>query len=227
MGVATFIIDGFTPRGIDNVRDDQSQLSRLTMVYDAYRAFELLAKHPRIDSARVAIMGFSRGGEVALKAGMKRFQRMYGPTNMEFAAYIAFYPNCVTTYRDEEDVSGKPIRIFHGTADDYAIFAPTRAYSERLKAKGKDVQLTAYEGAFHVFDWPAVMKPVRLEKAQTNRQCTLAEADNGVVINVKTKEPFTWSDPCVERGVTLAYDEKAHADARQAIKTLVTTVLKP
>ncbi len=197
------------------------------MVYDVYRALELLAKHPRIDPARIAIMGFSRGGEVVLKASMKRFQRMYGPTNLEFAAYIVFYPNCATTYRDDEDVADRPIRLFHGTADNYAPFAPTRAYSERLKAKGKDVQLAAYEGAFHVFDWQALKKPVRLETAQTNRQCRLAEADNGVVINVKTKEPFTWADPCVQRGVTIAYDEKAYTQAGKAVREIVTTVLKP
>jgi dienelactone hydrolase len=227
MGVATFIIDGFTPRGIDNVRDDQSQLSRLAMIYDVYRALELLAKHPRIDPARIAVMGFSRGGETVLRASMKRFQRMYGPTDLEFAVYIAFYPNCATTYRDEENVSDRPIRLFHGTADDYAPFAPTRAYSERLKANGKDVQLTAYEGAFHVFDWQAAKKPVRLEKDQTNRRCQAAEVDNGILINVKSKEPFTWADPCVERGVTLAYDEKAYTDAKKAIKEFVTTILKP
>jgi dienelactone hydrolase len=227
MGVATFIMDSFTPRGINNTRDDQSQLGRLQMAYDSYRALELLAKHPRIDSTRIAIMGFSRGGQAVLNASMKRFQRMYGPANLEFAAYIPFYANCATTYQDDENVSDKPIRLFHGMADDYAAFAPCLAYSERLKAKGKDVQMTAYEGAYHVFDWQALKKPVRLETAQTNRECQLAETDNGVVINVKTKQPFTWADPCVQHGVTLAYNEKAYNEARKAVKELVTTVLKP
>ena len=65
----------------------------------------------------------------------------------------------------------------------------------------------------HVFDWKALKKPVRMEKAQTNRQCRLTEADNGVIINAKTGEPFTWADPCVQHGVTLAYDEKAYTQA--------------
>ena len=108
-----------------------------------------------------------------------------------------------------------------------APFAPCLSYSERLKAKGKDAQLTAYEGANHVFDWQALKKPMRLETAETNRQCKLAEAENGVVINVQTKEPFTWADPCVQRGVTLAYNEKAYNDAKKAIKNLVINILKP
>jgi dipeptidyl aminopeptidase/acylaminoacyl peptidase len=62
MGMATFLIDSFTARGIVSTSNDQSQLGRLAMIVDAYRALELLSKHPRIDPARIAIMGFSRGG---------------------------------------------------------------------------------------------------------------------------------------------------------------------
>jgi dienelactone hydrolase len=227
MGVGTFVIDSFTPRGIDNTRDDQSRLGRLAMIIDAYRALELLAKNPRVDPARIAVMGFSRGGQSALYASMKRFQRMHGPTNLEFAAYIPFYPDCSTTYKLDNEVADRPIRIFHGSADNYAPVAPCRSYVARLKAKGKDVQLTEYAGAHHVFDGQEFKKPVRIEKAQTVRQCQLMEAENGVIINVKTKEPFTYADPCVQRGVTVAYDEKASIEARKAIKELVTTVLKP
>jgi dienelactone hydrolase len=197
------------------------------MIIDAYRALELLSKNPRVDPARIAIMGFSRGGQAALYASMKRFQRMYGPTNLEFAAYIPFYPNCSTTYKLDNEVADRPIRIFHGSADDYAPVAPCRNYVERLKIEGKDVQLTEYAGAYHVFDGQEFKKPVKLEKGQTVRQCQLAEAENGVIINVKTKEPFTYADPCVQRGVTIAYDEKASTEARKAVKNLVTTILKP
>jgi dienelactone hydrolase len=227
MGVATFIIDCFTARGIVNVTYDQTRLGRLAMIIDVYRALELLAKHPRVDPARIAIMGFSRGGQDALYASLKRFQRVHGPSNLEFAAYIAFFPDCSTTYDSDTEVSDRPIRIFHGTADNYNSVAACRAYVQRLKAKGKDVQLTEYEGAAHHFAWDAFKKPAKLEKATTTRECQLAEAENGVIINVKTKEPFTYSDSCVQYGPTMAYDEKAAAEARKAIKDLITTVLKP
>jgi dienelactone hydrolase len=197
------------------------------MIFDVYRVLELLAKHPRVDPARIAIMGFSRGGMNALYASMKRFQRMHGPSNLEFAAYIAFFPDCTTTYYSDTEVSDRPIRIFHGTADDYVPVAPCGAYVERLKAKGKDVQLTEYEGAMHGFSYQAFKKPVKLEKATTTRECRLAEAENGVIINAKTKEPFTYADPCVQYGPTLAYDEKAATEARKAIKDFLTTALKP
>jgi dienelactone hydrolase len=227
MGVATFVIDSFTARGITRTNEDQSQLGRLAMIVDAYRALDLLAKHPRIDPARIALMGFSRGGQAALYASVKRFQRMHGPAGHEFAAYIPFYPGCNTTFRDDEDVANKPIRLFHGGADDYVPVAPCRAYVERLKAKGKDVQLTEYPGAGHVFDWQALKKPMKLEKAQTTRQCELAEAQGGVIVNAKTNQPFTYADPCVEYGPTIAYDEKASTEARKAIGEFVAATLRP
>lgn len=62
MGIAAFIIDSFTGRGFKEGRVSLSQISSLTMIVDAFRVLELLANHPRIDPARIALMGFSRGG---------------------------------------------------------------------------------------------------------------------------------------------------------------------
>jgi dienelactone hydrolase len=228
MGVATFVIDSWSGRGIVSVVNDQSQAGRLVQLFDAYRAQEVLERHPRLDPARIAVMGFSRGGQAALYSSLKRFQRMHGPASgREFAAYIAFYPTCNTVYRDDEDVSVRPVRIFHGSADDYVPVGQCRSYAERLKAKGRDIRHTEYSGAHHVFDWRALKKPVKLEKAQTTRQCQLEEGEDGGTLNAKTKLPFTYRDPCVEYGPTIAYDENASNQSRQAVKDIVTTVLKP
>jgi dienelactone hydrolase len=54
---------------------------------------ELLAKHPRIDSNRVMVMGFSRGGGAAHWSALKRFLKMHGPDGgLMFAGHIALYP---------------------------------------------------------------------------------------------------------------------------------------
>ena len=184
MGVATFVLDAFTGRGIVQTSTDQASLGRLAMTYDAYRALEVLEKHSRIDPQRIAVMGFSRGGQAALYSSVKRFQKMHGPASgRDFAAYIPFYASCGTTFVADDEVSPNPIRMFHGAADNYVPVAPCRGYLERLKAKG------------------------------------------GVVLNVKTRQPFTYADACVQLGPTIAYDEKAHGESLKAVKEFVSATL--
>lgn len=228
MRIATFVLDSFTPRGLVSTANDQSQLGRLAMIIDAYRAAEQLGRHPRIDAQRIAVMGFSRGGSVALYSSLTRFQRMHRPAaGPEFAAYIVFYPDCRTTYLSDQDVAAKPIRIFHGTADDYNPVDSCRMYVERLQRAGKDVQLTEYADAHHVFDARALKTPLKPPQAQTTRRCRLEEAADGLIINSQTKQPFTYADPCVELGPTIAYNAKAHSEVQRAIQDLVAGVLKP
>ena len=229
MGVATFILDSFSGRGIVSTVNDQDQLARLATTIDAYRALELLAKHPRIDPARIAVMGFSRGGQAALYSAQKRLYRMHGPAGgVEFAGYITLYANCGTTYVNDIDIADKPVRMFHGSADDYVPVAPCRSYVERLRANGKDVQLSEYAGAHHVFDWAALKTPVKLAQAQTTRRCQLAETPDGKIINSQTGQPFTTGgDPCVEKGTTIAYHPEAHGEVLRAVKEFVGASLKP
>jgi dienelactone hydrolase len=226
MGVATLMLDSFTGRRIASTGDNQAQLGRLAMIIDAYRALELLSRHPRIDPARVALMGFSRGGQATLYASLKRFQRMHGLRGVEFAGYLPFYANCGTTFIDDGDVAARPIHLFHGAADDYVPVAPCRSYVARLRASGKDVQLTEYPGARHVFDNPFLTTPIVLKEAQTTRGCLLEEQPVGQIINSRTKQPFGYEDPCVERGPTVAYDAQAHAEAIKAVKSFLGSTFK-
>jgi predicted esterase len=108
IGVAALVVDSFTGRGIARTATDQAQLDSVVMIVDAYRALELLARHPRIDPARIALMGFSKGGFATLYASVKRFQRMHGPRDAEFAAYFAFYGTCQKRFLGDEDVADRP-----------------------------------------------------------------------------------------------------------------------
>ena len=90
LGVATFVLDSFTGRGLSPPFESGGLPSPLAMIVDAYQALALLITHPRLDPGRVAVMGFSRGGGTALYSSLKRFQRLHGrPTGAEFGAYLA------------------------------------------------------------------------------------------------------------------------------------------
>jgi dienelactone hydrolase len=218
MGISTFALDGFTGRGLTSVNTDQALLGRLAFTLDAYRVLDMLAKHPRVDPARIVLMGFSRGGQGALFASLKRFHQMWNKSGAEFAAYIPFYPDCSTTYLSDTEVD-RPIRIFHGTPDDYNPVASCKRYVERLRAAGRDVQLTEYPNAQHGFDNAlGTVAPSTAKGAQTVRNCRIAEEPKGILINAVSKQPFTYRDPCVENDPHVNYDAEATRAAHVAVK---------
>jgi dienelactone hydrolase len=217
MGVASFVLDSFSERGITSTSTDQALLGRLNMILDAYRAFDVLAAHPRIDATRMAIMGSSRGGQSALYSSMRRFQQLWNPRAV-FALHIPLYASCTTTFIGDTDVTA-PIRQFHGAADDYVTVAPCRPYFERLRAAGRDAQLTEYPDAHHSYDNPLGAKtPTVTKGSQSTRACTLKEETPGKVINVATGQPFTYKDSCVETDPHVGYNEAAAIATRKAVK---------
>jgi dienelactone hydrolase len=225
LGVSTLALDGFTGRGLTSVNTNQALLGRLNFVLDIYRALDVLAKHPRVDPQRIALMGFSRGGQAALYASLKRFHNMWNRSGIEFAAYIPFYPDCATTFIADTEVADRPIRIFGGTQDDYNPIALCKAYVARLKAAGRDAHVTEYPTASHAFDNPlGPVPPAVVAGGQSVRHCTIREEPTGVLINASTHQPFTYKDTCVEIGPHVGYDAAATETAKMSVKEILNTV---
>ena len=226
LGISTFALDSFSGRGIASTVADQSQLGRLNMILDLYRSLAVLAEHPLVDPSRIAVMGFSRGGQAALYATLKRFHKMWNPSGVDPAAHIALYPQCNTTFISDTDVTDHPIRIFHGISDDYVEIGPCRAYFERLKQAGKDVQMTEYPDTWHAFDYPSLSSnPTVVQYGQTTN-CVLMEEAAGTITNTATNKPFTYADDCVGRNPHVAYSAKATHATEEAVGILLKEVFK-
>jgi dienelactone hydrolase len=158
---------------------------------------------------------------------LRRFQDLHGTQGLSFAAFVPLYANCGTTFIGDEDLVDRPVRMFHGSADDYNPVAPCRAYVQRLKTKGRDVQLTEYADAGHVFDGKAYKTPLSVASWQTFRSCVLAERSKGKVVNVRTDELFANGDACIELGPTVFYNEAASRQVRIAVAVFMNeTALK-
>jgi dienelactone hydrolase len=226
LGVAAFILDTFTGRGIVNTLNDQSQLDSLAMMIDAYRALALLAQHPRINPERIAVMGFSKGAVPAVYSSNERFRKLYDLAKVGFAAHIGLYTPCNIQFHDDDKVTGAPMRLFHGIADDYVSIAPCRDYVERLKLASADVTLSEYPDADHAYDVIAYSPPIVLPQAQTTRNCALREGDNGQVLNAKTGAVYTLADPCVEHGPHIGFNQAAYQATVKAVREFLTATFK-
>jgi dienelactone hydrolase len=228
MGISTFVIDGFSGRGLTAVGPNQALLGRLNFIVDIYRSLEILAKHPRVDPDRIALMGFSRGGQAALYASLERFHKLWNKSGLQFAGYIPFYPDCSTTYATDTEVAARPIRIYHGTPDDYNPVASCKAYLARLQAAKRDVVLTEYPDSPHGFDSGllGVSTTTVSTNAQTARNCHLREGEGGVLMNGDTKAPFSYKDACIELSPHVGGNPATAMEARKAVSDFLQTLFK-
>src|SRR6267378_2805206 len=145
------------------------------------RAPELLVTHPRIDPRRVGVLGFSHGGWVTLWASQAWYQRRFmRGTLAPPAAYAAFYPaGCNARLINEADMAGGPVRIFHGTADDWTTIDHCREWVARRRAAGKDVSIVEYDGALHAFDVTFFARPQRFLEVVNSSGCAMFQQEDG------------------------------------------------
>ncbi|MGE0725227.1 MAG: dienelactone hydrolase family protein [Alphaproteobacteria bacterium] len=230
-GVATFVVDSFGPRGIASTGADQSRLATVANTADALHALRLLASHPRIDPRRIGVMGFSRGGQVALYAALEPFRRAILPAGERFALHVAFYASCSLPYIADA-VAPSPILMLLGGADDYTPAAHCGRYADWFRSKGAPVERIVIDGAHHGFDVPS--PPRTMASVQTARRC-------GLDIMLSPVQGRRWSDGeivpadrigayirgCMERGATFGGDPRARAAAEDHLRRAVEAHLRP
>jgi len=228
MGISTFVIDGFTGRGLTAVNTNQALLGRLNFIVDVYHALDILAHHPRVDPARIVLMGFSRGGQATLYASLDRFDKLWNKSGIRYAAFIPFYPDCATTYAGDTDVADKPIRIFHGAPDDYNPVTSCKAFVARLTEAKRDVVLTEYPDSEHGFDAGLLGTSGKFTaaNAQTVRRCHITEGEGGALMNAETQAPFTYKDACVELNPHVGGNPATAEEARKAVSEFLAALFK-
>jgi dienelactone hydrolase len=143
-GFATFKLDYFSPRGIDRHSAHQPE-----PVEDVFAALRLLATHPRIDPARIGVIGFSRGANMALTAAGIHWERYAGGNR--FAAHVALYPTC-WRFADLEARPRTPILVLIGSKDDLASADQCQQVVDQIRSKGPDASVKIYQGAYHGWD---------------------------------------------------------------------------
>lgn len=231
LGVATFVVDSFKPRGIASTGDDQSRLPTAASVADAFAALSLLAGRSEIDATRIGVMGFSKGGQVALYTALEPFRRGSVAGDLRFGLHVALYPSCSIPYLSRE-VTKAPMLFLLGGADDYTPAAHCARYVDYFRARGAPVAAVTFPNAHHGFDVPSA--PQTLSRVQTARNCGLdielepvagRRWDNGVA--VAASDIGAYLRGCMQRGATFGGNADALAGAIREVSAAVKRVLRP
>ena len=185
-GVAVLAIDSFSKRGVSHTVRDQTLVSTASMLADAYGALDLLSRDPRIDPARIGVMGFSKGGIAALYAVYQPVAARASPNGRRFALHIAYYPWCGMRLR-EPVTTGAPVLIQTGALDD---LVPPERCAELISAsrgpKGPArMELTVHPEARHAFDHPMLSMFGKLPiSAPSPAFCRLQQQEDGAFVEV-------------------------------------------
>jgi dienelactone hydrolase len=203
-GYVALVTDSFGPRHdpADCKGGDDSGPSTARFD-DAMGALRYLQAQPFVIPDRVASLGWSQGGLFAMSVvngpTLER-ARARGVTlpRAGYAAAIAMYPGGCEAYVKELVI--RPLLLLIGGADNWTPPQYCREMAAAMKARGADVTLVEYPGAYHYFDVVGQKKEVLKD----------------------IEQPYTPGT----FGVTVAYDPAAAADASRRVEDFLSRTLK-
>jgi dienelactone hydrolase len=149
-GYVLLLVDSLATRGVEHIctggYSDVAGMRRS----DAYGGLAFLARQTFVDPHRVAAVGFSQGGWVALLvAEANSFEPFVVPSNLGFRAVVALYPLCRWVGRLRLVI---PTLILVGALDDWTPAADCTI--DAWRTDGVPIEQVVYPGVHHSFYYP-------------------------------------------------------------------------
>lgn len=154
-GYVSLVADSFATRGIKQACDKPMPARQ----GDALGALSYLSSLPFVDPHRVALVGSSQGGIVALELASHHPVEIFDvPEDRKFSAAVAYYPFCNVAAAE----LSIPTLIMIGELDDWAPAKDCDRWMQTRSGRGASVKLVVYPGAHHDFDNPGLDNGMRL-----------------------------------------------------------------
>jgi dienelactone hydrolase len=119
---------------------------RATLRSRARAALEALKKHPLVDPAKVAAIGYCFGGGTVLELAR---------SGAELSGVVSFHGNLDTPNPEDAKNINCKVLVLHGADDPLVPQEHISAFQEEMRSGGVDWQMVFYGGAVHSFTNPA------------------------------------------------------------------------
>jgi dienelactone hydrolase len=164
-GYVVLVVDSAKSRGFGQTcsAGEPRRTMWLNRPRDAFAALQYLQAQPFVRADRVALMGWSQGGGVALLTINDRSIGRPAQLKDDFKAAVSFYPGaCSETFQSKPYTQVEPqgwttrvpLLVLFGAADVWTPLKPCQAFLEAAKARGNPIELKTYPNAVHAFDAP-------------------------------------------------------------------------
>ena len=200
-GYATFVVDSFGKRGIQEVCSNAYLLGPVQRVPDVYGALKILSTHPKIQPNRIALMGFSHGGTVTMFSSLDWARNKYaGLAGGTFRGFLPFYPFCQYEFPELYRVYA-PVRLHMGDRDDWFTAKACVDWVNRLNN--------------------GMSSPAFNQQAANLTACTARWASI-----LGPELPTTSKPDCIKRGATVGGDNAARDLARANVQRELAQILR-
>jgi dienelactone hydrolase len=153
-GFMVILPDSFSSRGLGSQCGVSARSVRASRerVMDAYAVKAWAQARPDVKPHAVSLMGWSNGASTVLSAMRK--DRAGEGNQPDFAAAVAFYPGCRSSYESSTYRLRVPMTILMGADDDWTPPGPCEGLVAAARARGEPMSVVLYPGAVHDFDHP-------------------------------------------------------------------------
>jgi dienelactone hydrolase len=181
-GFATLTYDSFSARHWGKVTKGNDLRLSAAGLADAFAALEFLSTQPKIDPARIAVIGFSLGGGAAHAAAFTAARKALSPDH-RFAAHVAFYPSWTFGSVGRPGAyTGAPVLLLFGEKDENDPPEKVRSYFDYLAKTGTQapIETKTYPGAHHAWTNPRFAQVHFYADHGSTRKCPLRLMGSGL-----------------------------------------------